>query len=108
MEEPYAGRPAPDVVEPGVPATEEEPEELLLTGDDRQSDRAYGGGAGRLVEPDAGANTDDEAQAIAELDDDRYDTLSPEEAALRVEDEPAGLAYDDDPGYVDDGDLGAG
>lgn len=57
----------------------------------------------RLLEPGAeGGLMDEEADAVGELDPERSDTLSPEEAALRVEEEPAGLTYDAGPGYLDD------
>ena len=53
---------------------------------------------------------DDEADAIGEADNAGLvgeadtgleDTLSAEEAAMRVVDEPPGLNYDPDPGYID-------
>ncbi len=57
----------------------------------------------RLLEPGAEDGlVDDEADAVGELDLDPSDTLSAEEAAMRIEDEPAGLTYDAGPGYIDD------
>jgi hypothetical protein len=56
-----------------------------------------------LVDPvvgDAGG-IDDEPDLVAELDDSPEDTLSAEEAAVRVVDDPPGANYDDDPGYLD-------
>jgi hypothetical protein len=48
---------------------------------------------------------DDEADAVGEIDAGFEDTLSAEEAAMRVVDEPPGMNYDPDPGYVDDQEL---
>ena len=57
----------------------------------------------RVLEPGAeGGLLDDEADAIGELDQEPSDTLAPEESAVRVEDEPAGLTYDSSPGYLDE------
>lgn len=77
-------RPAPEPSEDGVPATDEIPEDVLVTGDQLEGERP-----------------DDEADAIGDVDPAPEDTLSAEEAAVRVVDEPAGLNYDTDPGYVD-------
>jgi hypothetical protein len=44
---------------------------------------------------------DDEPDEVGEANAGFEDTLAPEEAAMRVEQEPAGLNYDPDPGYVD-------
>jgi hypothetical protein len=40
--------------------------------------------------------------AVGEVDMGLVDTLSAEEAAMQVVDEPPGMSYDPDPGYVDD------
>ena len=56
----------------------------------------------QFIEPGADAGlTDDEADAVGEADAGPEDTLTAEEAAMRVVDEPPGLNYDPDPGYVD-------
>ena len=133
-------RPAPEVTEDGVPAIDEIPEDVLLTGDplegelpplDRpQAATDWGTTAAeqlgseplevrlRREEPDVGLAdvgadrqflepgadgglTDDEPDAVGEADVGLEDTLSAEEAAMRVVDEPPGLTYDADPGYVD-------
>jgi len=44
--------------------------------------------AERIVEPDEGANGDDEADLVAQLVDDGDDELSAEEAAVHVEEAP--------------------
>lgn len=57
----------------------------------------------QLLEPGADDGLgDDEPDAVGEADAGREDTLSAEESAVQVVDEPAGLNYDPDPGYVDD------
>ena len=59
-------------------------------------------GARQFLEPGADDGLgDDEPDAIAEAGVRMEDTLSPEEAAMSVVDEPPGLNYDPDPGYVD-------
>ncbi|MDQ2826409.1 MAG: hypothetical protein M3Y04_05555 [Actinomycetota bacterium] len=45
--------------------------------------------------------SDDEADLVGEADAGLEDTLSAEEAAMRVVDEPGGMNYDPDPGYLD-------
>jgi hypothetical protein len=133
-------RPAPDLVEDGIPATEEQPgnvppgweaeeepaplefpqgvedwgttateeamgESLAMRVAREEPDVAAEPDAGgvRLLEPGAEDGLmDDEADAIGEVDSERFDTLSAEEAAMRIEDEPAGLTYDATPGYLDD------
>jgi hypothetical protein len=61
----------------------------------------------QFLEPGAdGGLGDDEADSVGEADAGFEDTLSAEEAAMRVVDEPPGMNYDPDPGYVtDDTDL---
>ncbi len=56
----------------------------------------------QFLEPGADAGLgDDEADSVGELDAGLEDTLSAEEAAMQVVDEPPGMNYDPDPGYVD-------
>lgn len=131
-------RPAGDVVDDGVPATEEIRDEVLRTGDPGVADmpmpdrpwaaddwgttaweedageplearlarevpevRERDIDSGRVFEPGS-AVADHEADLIGELDPDRYDTQSAEEAAVTVrEDERGlGLSYDDSPDYL--------
>ena len=57
----------------------------------------------QFLEPCAdGGLGDDEADSVGEADGGLEDTLSAEEAAMQVVDEPPGMNYDPDPGYVDD------
>ncbi len=70
----------------------EEPDVLV---GDTYADRQF-------LEPGAdGGLSDDEADSLGEIDAGFEDTLSAEEAAMRVVDEPPGMNYDPDPGYVD-------
>lgn len=56
----------------------------------------------QILEPGAdGGLGDDEPDSVAEADVGLEDTLSAEEAAMQVVDEPPGMNYDPDPGYVD-------
>ena len=56
----------------------------------------------QFLEPGAdGGLGDDEPDSVGEADVGPEDTLSAEEAAMQVVDEPPGLNYDADPGYVD-------
>ena len=59
------------------------------------------GGASVLEPGSEDGLTDDEPDAVGELDPETQ-ARAPEEAAMRVEDEPAGLTYDAGPGYLDD------
>jgi hypothetical protein len=134
-------RPAPEVTEDGIPAIDEIPEDVLLTGDPLEGelpplDRPQavkdwgttaseqlgsepmdvrlarevpdvGAGEGyadrQFLEPGADAGLgDDEADSVGEAEFGLQDTLSAEEAAMQVVDEPPGMNYDPDPGYVDD------
>ena len=74
--------------EPDVGMAELQPSE-------KQGDRQF-------LEPgaDAGA-ADTEPDSVGEAGTGPEDTLSAEEAAVRIVDEPPGLNYDPDPGYVD-------
>ncbi len=57
----------------------------------------------QFLEPGADSGIgDDEADSVGEIDAGFEDTLSAEEAAMRVVDEPPGMNYDHDPGYHDD------
>ncbi len=133
-------RPAPEVTEDGVPAIDEIPEDVLLTGDPLEGeipplDRAqavedWGTTASEQLatepldvrvareEPDVGTAEgyadrqflepgaedgmgDAEPDSVGEADAGLEDTLSAEEAAMRVVDSPPGINYDPDPGYVD-------
>ena len=61
----------------------------------------------QFVEPGADAGlTDDEPDSVGEADAGFEDTLSAEEAAMQVVDEPPGMNYDPDPGYVDEQEIG--
>lgn len=56
----------------------------------------------QFLEPGAdGGLADDEPDAVGEADVGLEDSLSAEEGAMRVVDEPPGMNYDPDPGYVD-------
>ena len=56
----------------------------------------------QILEPGAdGGLGDDEPDSLGEVDMGLEDTLSAEEAAMQVVDEPPGMNYDPDPGYVD-------
>ncbi len=133
-------RPAPEVTEDGIPAIDEIPEDVLLTGDplegelpplDRpQAVKDWGTTASeqlgsepmevrlarevpdveagdayldrQILEPGAdGGLGDDEPDSLGEVDMGLEDSLSAEEAAMQVVDEPPGMNYDPDPGYVD-------
>ncbi len=135
-------RPAPELSEDGIPAIEEVPADVLLTGDpmegelpplDRpQAVTDWGTTAAeqlasepldvrvareepedemaevyadrQFLEPGAdGGLGDEEADMLGEVDAGFGDTLSAEEAAMRVVDEPPGMNYDPDPGYLDHG-----
>lgn len=57
----------------------------------------------QFLEPGADAGLgDDEADSVGETDVGLEDTLSAEESAIQVVDEPPGMNYDPDPGYVED------
>jgi hypothetical protein len=142
-------RPAPELIEDGVPATEELPPSQLLTGDPLEGElppldrpraaMAWGTTASeqlgpepldirlareepevgigdvddtdayperQIIEPGAeGGIADDEGDVVGEIDAGFEDTLSAEEAAVRVVDEPLGMNYDPDPGYVDEQEM---
>jgi hypothetical protein len=139
-------RPAPELSEDGVPATEDLPESVLLTGDPVEGDmppldrpqavKDWGttaseqlgteslerrvarevpetGASGddwldersgrQFLEPGADSGLgDDEPDSIGEAAVTMEDSLGAEEAAMSIVDEPPGLNYDPDPGYVDD------
>jgi hypothetical protein len=57
----------------------------------------------QVLEPGAGGGLgDEEPDALGEVDMGLDDPVSPEEAAMQVVDEPPGMGYGPDPGYVDD------
>jgi hypothetical protein len=90
--EPLDVRLAREVPEPGL-------EEIGWGADDVGADSQF-------LEPGAaGGLDDDEADVIGEMEAGLGDTLSAEEAAMRVVDEPPGMNYDPDPGYVDGQDI---
>jgi hypothetical protein len=132
-------RPAPDEIEPGIPATSEMPATVPPGSEDEEEppprdypqgveewgttareealgesvalraareepdfgERAAPAEGGISVyEPGADSGIDDEADAIGELDTAAVSDLAPEEMAMRIDDEPAGLNYDPDPGYL--------
>jgi hypothetical protein len=56
----------------------------------------------QFVEPGTAVGlSDDEADILVQIDAGYEDTLSAEEAAMRIVEEPPGMNYDPDPGYVD-------
>jgi len=56
----------------------------------------------QILEPGAdGGLGDDEPDSVGEAGMGLEDTLSAEEAAMQIVDEPPGMNYDPDPGYVD-------
>lgn len=54
-----------------------------------------------ILDPGDGGLGDEEPDALGEVDMGLEDAVSPEEAAMRVVDEPPGMNDDPDPGYVD-------
>ncbi len=111
-------RPAPDEVEVGIPASEDIPDGQLRTGDplegeippldDPQAVEDWGVTAAEHqgAEPMSVRVQREEPDVLDELygDDDSAprptSTRTAEEAAMRVEEEPAGMNYDPDPGYL--------
>jgi len=72
-----------------------------------ENGEAYGDVDRQFLEPGAAEGfADDEADVLGEMEAGLVDTLSPEEAAMRVVDEPPGMNYDPDPGYVDQQEIG--
>jgi len=56
----------------------------------------------QFIEPGAeGVLLDDESDLLGEFGAGLGDSLSAEEAAMRIVDEPPGMNYDPDPGYID-------
>ena len=118
-------RPAPDLVEDGVPATVDDPPGLSIEateGEPPPLDHAQGvddwgttAAEQRIGEP-AGVrdarqrpevdDPDEEYVDLAERGAGVEDAVSAEEAAVRVEDEPEelGMSFAADPGYVSDED----
>lgn len=79
---------APDLVDEGVLS----PADL----DDGSADRPP-----QLYEPDDPFEPDSEAAMVAEAGLEAGDGVPAEEAAMRIEEDPGGLNYDDSPGYLD-------
>lgn len=135
----HSMRPAPDEIEPGVPATTEavaaevppgwEADEQVPPGDEPVGVEEWGTTAReelvgeplevrrrrevpdraerppddgvRLYEPGAEeALYDEEPDAVGDVDLARDDTLSAEEAAVRIDENPPGLTDDPSPGYI--------
>jgi len=136
-------RPAPDLSEDGIPATEEVSEELLLTGDDAlgpmppldhpQAVNQWGTtpfeervgepldlrlrreqpdvferaeeveeDVPQVFQPGAEYSVDEEPDEVGDLDAVWEDSLSAEELAMRIDEEPPGLTYDESPDYIED------
>jgi len=104
-------RPAPELSEDGIPAIDEIPEEVLLTGDTLDGElppldrpQAVTGWGTTVAEQlgdeplSVGARREEPEVGMPEGDG---GDLPAEEAAMRVVDEPGGMNYDPDPGYVD-------
>lgn len=84
----YSDNLAPDLVDEGVLTAadlEEEPE---------------GGYPPQVYDPDDPFGPDTEATMVGEQGSDIGGTVPAEEAAMRIEKEPAGMNYDEDPGYL--------
>lgn len=106
-------RPAPEVTEDGIPATSEIPEEVLLTGDPLEGELPpldhpqavtdWGTTAAEQLGEPLEVRLRREVPDAAPDDEDGgiEDSLSAEEAAMRVVEDPSGLNYDPDPGYLD-------
>jgi len=56
----------------------------------------------QFLEPGTEGLGDEEAELMGEPDMGLGLTLSAEEAAMRIVDEPGGMNYDPDPGYITD------
>ena len=114
-------RPAPDLVEDGIPATVDDPPHLSTEAvegepaplDFPQGVEEWGTTAleERMGEPLALRVRREEPDVVPGDEEDRTgtgvaDALSAEEAALRVEDEPEelGMSFAPDPGYLSDDD----
>lgn len=118
---PPTARPAPDLVEDGVPATSEAPPGLDVDATEGEpapldhpqgveewgttaAEEAAGESLAMRVareDPDGTVPADDwELEEELGLEDD----LSAEEGALRLVDEPPGMSYAPDPGYVSEPD----
>ena len=133
-------RPAPEIIEDGIPATEEVSEELLLTGDVSEGptpplDRpqavtewgttSFEERAGepldvrlrreqpdfserieedvpQVFQPGAEYSVDEEPDEVGDVDAVWEDSLAAEELAMRIDENPPGLTYDESPDYVED------
>jgi hypothetical protein len=135
-------RPAPELIEDGIPATEEVSEELLLTGDDAlgpmppldhpqavnqwgttpfeervgepldvrlrreepdvfQRPEVVEEDVPQVLQPGAEDWVDEEPDEVGDVNPVWEDSLSAEELAMRIEEEPPGLSYDDSPDYIE-------
>ncbi|HEX2701478.1 MAG TPA: hypothetical protein VHM89_14860 [Acidimicrobiales bacterium] len=114
-----SSRPAPDLVEDGIPATSEAPPGLDVDAvegeaaplDHPQGVDQWGTTAAEelLGEPFELRVAHEQPDTIGAFDDieieealGNEDSLSAEESALRVVDEPPGMSYAPDPGYLSD------
>lgn len=80
---------APDLVDEGV-----------LTAADLEEETAAGR-APQLYDPDDPLGPDTEATMVGELGSDIGGAVPAEEAAMRIEEDPGGMNYDETPGYLD-------
>lgn len=79
---------APDLVDEGV-----------LTAADLEEETA--GRARQLYDPGDPLGPDTEAALVGEIGSDAVGAVPAEEAAMTVEEDPAGMNYDETPGYLD-------
>ena len=89
----------------GTTASEQlasEPLEVRLAREEPDVEMAEVYADRQFLEPGAdGGLMDDEADVLGEAGAGLEDTLSAEESAMRIVDEPPGMNYDPDPGYID-------
>lgn len=117
-----SSRPAPDLIEDGIPATTDAPPGLdvdAVEGEPVPLDHSQGAEEWGITaaeeamgepfelrvlreEPDIMAGDVEDAEIEDVLGS--QDSLSAEESALRVVDEPPGMSYAPDPGYLSDDD----
>lgn len=76
-------------------------DEGVLTAADLEEEPSIGGQPPQLYDPDDPLGLDTEATMVAEMGDGDAGAVSAEEAAMRIEDDPGGLNYDEDPGYLE-------
>ncbi len=89
----------------GTTASEQlasEPLEVRLAREEPDVEMAEVYADRQFLEPGGdGGLMDDEADVLGEADAGLEDTLSAEESAMRIVDEPPGMNYEPDPGYID-------